>query len=191
MHSLSFLQQFIRRPRQTGALLSSGAELCQMMVREARLDSAKVVLEFGTGSGEVTERICRQKACDTILIGLEINKTFAEATIKRCPEVEIINGSATQAKSILHQRKLNYCDSIISSLPWAVFSEQEQDRILKVAVDILCPGGVFLTFFYLHSLPLLSSKRFNDKLRLTFQQVRRTRIIWANVPPAVVYVAIK
>ena len=52
----------------------------------------------------------------------------------------------------------------------------------------MAPGGRLVTFTYVHSQVLPASLRFRKILQRYFGVVRRTKIQWANVPPAFVYV---
>ena len=191
MNFINFFEQFLRNPAQTGAVVASSTKLCQLMVEEAGVHNAQIVMEFGTGTGSVTSEILRQKQGSANFIGFEINETFAEATRKRCPGAEIISACATTAVDVLQQRQLQYCDAIVSGLPWAAFSIDLQQRLLTAANDVLRPGGTFVTFAYVHGRPLHSARRFQRQLNLTFPVVKKSEIVWGNVPPAMIYIARK
>jgi phospholipid N-methyltransferase len=187
MNPIGFAHQFLRAPRQTGALVASGPQLCRLLARTAGVDAAEVILEFGTGTGAVTEEIARQKPDPARLIGIEINPAFAEVAQRRCPEAEIVVRSATQAGEVLAERGLFQCDAVVSGLPWAILPEYLQDELLDAAVQALRPGGRFATFAYVHGLPLPAAKRFSARLAEHFGEVERSPVVWANVPPAIVY----
>lgn len=191
MNFIDFFEQFLRNPAQTGAVVASSTRLCQLMVEEAGVPKAQIVMEFGTGTGSVTSEILRQKRSTANFIGFEINEAFAEATRKRCPDAEIISACATTAVDVLQQRQLQHCDAIVSGLPWAAFSNDLQQRLLIAANDALRPGGIFVTFAYVHGRPLHSARRFHRQLKQTFTVVKKSEIVWGNVPPAMVYIAHK
>ena len=48
---LCFVKEFVRSPKSTGALIASSRELAQNITAAAKLDSAKMIVEFGTGTG--------------------------------------------------------------------------------------------------------------------------------------------
>ena len=64
-------------------------------------------------------------------------------------------------------------------------------RLLGAVQDVLHPGGRFTTFAYVQGLLLPPARRFEKLLRAQFPQVRRTRVVWRNLPPAFAYVATK
>ncbi|MEC7751951.1 MAG: methyltransferase domain-containing protein [Myxococcota bacterium] len=191
MRGIDFFREFLRDPTQTGAVMPSGQQLCRLLAQTAGVPEAKVVLEFGTGTGVVTREIARQLPGDGRFIGIEINPEMAKATQALCSDVEVVNRNAADAPEILRERGFRSCDCIVSGLPWASFPEALQDELLQGAVTALRPGGRFVTFAYLHALPTPAAKRFREKLGHYFAAVGKTSAVWANVPPALVYWADK
>ncbi len=187
MHN--FLKEFVINPMETGTLMPSGPKLCRLLSWTAGVRGADTILQFGTGTGVVTKEILRHKSETARLIGIEINNKFASLTRKRYPQVDIINESVAQAKEILAKRGLDGCDCIVSTLPWSAFPETLQDELLDATVEVLRPGGSFVTYVYLSSLPFRAAKRLKAKLNKRFDSVGKTSIVWSNFPPALVYVA--
>ncbi len=62
-----------------------------------------------------------------------------------------------------------------------------QAELLQATHDALADGGQFATFAYLHGLPLPAARRFRKRLGAFFSSVGRSRIVWRNLPPALVY----
>ncbi len=83
------------------------------------------------------------------------------------------------------------CDRIISSLPWSTFSDDLQDDLMETIMNVLNPGGKFLTYAYLPGLIFPSAIRFRKKLHEKFDKVSRSEIVWTNFPPAFIYYAEK
>ena len=52
---------------------------------------------------------------------------------------------------------------------------------------VLKPGGQFVTFAYLQGLLLPAGRRFRAKLKRSFSDVTKSKIVWRNLPPAFVY----
>ncbi|MBM65182.1 MAG: hypothetical protein CMH55_02990 [Myxococcales bacterium] len=191
MRPIDFFREFLRDPGQTGAVMPSGPGLCRLLAKTAGVPKADVVVEFGTGTGVVTQEILRQMPSTGRLIGLEINEDLARATQALCPDAEVLNENAAKALELLQARGLDGCDCIVSGLPWAAFPEVLQDELLDGAVAALRPGGRFVTFAYLHALPTPAARRFKAKLGQRFGAIGKTEAVWANVPPALVYWADK
>ncbi len=185
--TLDFFKQFVLNPIKTGAIAPSSEQLSNLITDKAGLDKAKVVVEFGAGTGAFTEKILNKIKRGTEFIAFEINPEFVKATKKRCPEANIINDSAVNIRKYLKKK----ADVIISGLPFAGFNEKLQDKLLDSTVNSLKQNGKFLTFAYVHGVLLPHEKSFRDKLNQRFKEVKKTRIVWKNLPPAFVYIARK
>ncbi len=188
---LGFIRQFARSPLRTGAVLPSSSRLARTMISQADLHTSDTVLELGPGNGCVTENILDYLPQGARFLALEINPAFAEATRLRCPTVDVAVGDAADARRHLSERGLDGTDVVISGLPWASFNPQLQDRLLAAVQDVLRPGGRFTTFAYIQGILLPPARRFEKRLRAEFPLVRRTKMVWRNLPPAFAYVATK
>ena len=118
------------------------------------------------------------------LLGLQ-RHGFAKRT--GCTELEIIQGSVDNLRSILEERSAVCVDAIISGLPWTIFESNQQERMITSIRSSLCPKGQFSTFIYLQGLILPGGRRLVKLLEKNFKEVVRTKIVWANLPPAVIF----
>lgn len=193
MSAWHFLREFITSPGSVGAIWPSSPALARRMCDTADLTASKMTIEFGPGTGVFTEEILRRLPDPGRFFAVEANASLAAATRRRCPSATVRNDCATRAKNYLAEHGLTSCDRIISGLPFAAFPPDLQDRLLDTIVDILAPGGLFVTFAYLQGLALPSGRRFRSTLRQRFgrHNVTTTPTVWANVPPAFIYRAIR
>ena len=99
----------------------------------------------------------------------------------------ILSDPGGDMTSTIYSTSLSALDAVVSGLPWAVFSDHQQDEYLDAMMQVLHPGGYFATFAYLPGMALPSARRFRRKLRDYFGEVRIDRTVWVNVPPAFVY----
>ncbi|GJM15068.1 MAG: methyltransferase [Thermodesulfobacteriota bacterium] len=189
--NLKFLTQFLIHPTKIGAIAPSNNKLCDMITDMAELDKISTVIEFGSGTGVITEKIVNKVSKDTTFFAMEINETLVEATKNRCPDATVYLSSASDAKKYLEIHGENGCDRIISSLPWSTFSDNLQDDLMETVMDVLNPGGKFLTYAYVPGLVFPSAIRFRKKLNEKFDKVSRSKIVWTNFPPAFIYYAEK
>jgi phospholipid N-methyltransferase len=157
------------------------------MVEGLDLEKAEAVLEYGPGSGTVTDHIRRKISPNTKLAAIEINPRMAELFKERHPDVLLFEDTVANARTICDHAGIESVDCIVSSLPWAIFSEEMQVNFLEEMMRVLKPGGGFVTFAYLHGLALPMSKRFANRLHEFFADVSKSSVIWRNVPPAFVY----
>lgn len=189
MSAWHFLREFFASPGSVGAIWPSSPALAQCMCAAAELPTARMTIEFGPGTGVFTEEILCRIPDPGRFFAVEANPNLAAATRRRCPSAIVWNDCATRAKTYLAEHGLQDCDRIISGLPFAAFPPDLQDRLLDTILDILAPGGLFVTFAYLQGLALPSGRRFRSTLHQRFgrHNVTTTPIVWANLPPAFVY----
>lgn len=185
--STNFLLQFLKHPAQTGAIIPSSAYLSQAMVEWLDLGSAHAVLEYGPGTGSFTPYILERLREDCRFVAIERNPTLAEAFRTRLPEVRLVQDSVENVRGICDGAGIGQVDCIVCGLPWAAFPENLQKRVLDSMMTVLRPGGQFVTFAYLHGLPLPAGRKFADRLPEYFSEVRKSSTVWRNMPPALVY----
>jgi len=181
-----FFKQFVAHPKEVGAFAASSRYLAGAVTEAAGVPDADVVVEFGAGTGTITQVLCTRLQDGATFFSLEINPDFVDVCRKCLPGVEIIQGSAEDTPSFLKEHGKDFCDSIVSGLPWAAFDEELQDRLLDATLSALRPGGKFATYMYLSSMVLPAGRRFRHKLAGRFSKVGKSRICWKNLPPAIV-----
>ena len=157
------------------------------MVEGLGLRTAEAVLEYGAGTGAFTGHILDQLKPTAKFAAIELNSGFVKIFKRRYPNVRIFQDTVTNARKICDTAGMASVDCIVSGLPWAVFPESMQVRCLEEMMRVLKPGGRFVTFAYLHSLPLPTARKFANLLPAYFTSVSKSPIVWLNVPPAFVY----
>ncbi len=185
---LDFFRQFVLNPLKTGAIVPSSDQLAELITPLKVLGSAKVAMELGCGTGVFTEKILNKINEKTNFIAIEINSHFVKKTQDRCPKAIVFHDTALNAKKYLKDKK---CDIIVSGLPFVGFNRVLQEELLNVIFSSLSTNGKFLIFAYVHGTILPAGMRFREKLNFLFREVKRTNIVWKNLPPAFVYVCTK
>ena len=191
MEKFHVFGEFVRTPTKVGAVAPSSWRLAELITDAAELNRASVVVEFGPGTGAFTEVILRKIKPGTVFLAIEANASFAAATRKRCPDVQVFHDSAVSVRTHLEACGQQSCDCIVSGLPFASFTDAQQDEILAAVQDVLTPGGRFVTFAHVMGVVWPQARRFRRRLHAEFSQVSYTDTIWRNIPPAYVYRAIK
>ncbi|MCP4641541.1 MAG: methyltransferase [bacterium] len=187
MYGLTFIKQFLANPATVGAVAPSSSILARMVCEAAEVADADAVVEFGPGTGSITQSVLDTLKPDAAYLGLEINPDFCEILANRFPNGTFYNDSAENTRTHLESRGLSSCDCIVSGLPWSAFPEELQDSLLDAVADVLRPGGRFATYMYIQSPYLAAGRHFIEKLGRRFGGVDRTRLVWRNIPPAHVY----
>lgn len=176
--SLLFLSEYIKDIRNVGAVAPSSRFLARKMVEAVDFDKAKVIIEYGPGTGVFTAEIVRRMKQGTKLLVIETNPAFyatLRAKYKKVRGVEIINASAEHVGLLHAERKLPTPDYVISGLPFAALPAGVSRTILEETVKLLAGEGEFITFQYTLFKKGLFGRFFDD-----IQVARELR----NVPPA-------
>lgn len=192
MSSWTFMKEVFKANRTTGAFAPSGPKLAEAITDMADLKGAKVVVEYGPGTGIFTEVILKKKDPDAYFVAMEVNPEFVKATRERCPGVHCYEDSAQNTIKYLKEAGYDHCDVIISGLPWTRFPESLQDEILEATYNLLRPGGRFVTFSYAFSPWVPSGGRFfKGKLPKRFPKLTVRGPVWLNIPPCLVWISEK
>lgn len=188
---LAFLRQFMANPRAVGAIAPSSPALARQMLAPVDFSQPRIVVEFGPGTGAFTGAIRARLAPGSRYLAIEINPGFCAALRAAYPDLDIAQGSVTELDTMLDTRGIGAVDAVISGLPWAALPAALQDAVLPATARRLRPGGVFVTFAYLHGLTLPGARALRGKLRACFTRVTMSPVVWGNVPPALCYVCEK
>ena len=188
MSALTFAREFLRNWKDTGAILPSSAGLARLIVNAAEVSKAKHVLELGPGTGPFTATIQAALSPAARYLGVELNPTFVATLRRQFPKLDFAEAAAQEYDFSAWLPEDAGFDSIVSGLPWTAFPEGLQVAILENVLPRLAPGGKFTTFAYtaLHLLP--NGRRFRSLLAKQGYHLSTTPTVWANVPPAFVYV---
>ncbi|MDR1745171.1 MAG: ribosomal RNA adenine dimethylase domain-containing protein [Planctomycetota bacterium] len=186
-HTRMFIKQFITKTASTGAILPSSEDLARIMIEFARPGPEAVIAEFGPGTGVVTNRILESLLPGQKFFAIEVNEEFAEALRKRFPDLHIHVGCASSVAACCREEGVERVDCVFSGLPWAIFPDDLQHKILRGMIDVMPKGGIFVTFAYLQGLIMPAGKKFKQNMKQYFTQVENSSVIWKNIPPALIY----
>lgn len=189
--SMQFLREFFREPKSIGAVAPSGRSLARTIVSGIDIEQARVIVEYGPGTGVFTREILRRKQPEAEFFAVEQNGALAAILRQRFPGVRVFEDSVEHLPALLSQSGCGKVDCIVSGLPWAAFDSDLQNRLLRATLDILADGGRFTTFAYLQGLILPAGLRFKRLLAEHFCHVGRSAIVWRNLPPAFAYRCVK
>jgi len=152
--TLLFARNFIRHPRVLGAILPSSRFLVERLLSRMDLRSARVVVEYGPGIGNVTQEILRRMRPDAVLVAIELNPAFVDFVRKELddPRLRVVYGSAVNVRRTLRNLGLPQADIIISSLPFSMLPDDVRAQILSESREMLGPEGTFAGFQYSRAL---------------------------------------
>lgn len=180
MEILSFIKQYITKPRTVGAILPSSKYLANKMIEDIDFKCAKYIVEYGSGTGVFTEKIVKSRKKDTKILLFESNKEFCDLLKEKYKDesnIYTINDSAEYIGKYMREYDIPCIDYIVSGLPFASLPNDLSSNILKETQKYLKEDSKFITFQY----TLLKK----DFIKKYFNEVRIKREV-RNVPPAYV-----
>jgi phospholipid N-methyltransferase len=189
--SALFLQQFLRSPHTVGAIAPSSAALARAMLAPIDFATARTIIEFGPGTGAFTREIAARLTPGCRYLGIELNPAFTNTLAAIFPDLAFVRGSVADLTSILAAQGIETIDAIVCGLPWASLPISLQEQVFEAMDRALVPGGLFVTFGYLQSLVLPGAWALRRRLGHSFAEVRRSPVVWGNVPPAFAYICRK
>ncbi len=176
-----FLRQYITHPRSVGAIAPSGKNLALKTMEPIDFKTAKVIVEYGPGTGSFTKELVRLKSDDTKLILIEQNKEFVKILEREFKDVKnlfIINDSAENTSKILKNHGHKYADYVVSGLPFTTLPKEVSINIFNETNKIL-DKGFFITFQY---------SKVKKKFFESFFAFHDILFVLKNLPPAYVFV---
>jgi phosphatidylethanolamine/phosphatidyl-N-methylethanolamine N-methyltransferase len=184
----SIFRQFLRSPKTIGAVAPSSRALARAMLAPIDFGTARVILEFGPGTGAFTAEIAARLAAHCRYLGIELNPQFVEELRRRFPRLGFVQASVADLPTILAHYNIGEVDAIICGLPWATLPVSLQETVFAAMRTALKPAGLFVTFGYLQGLMLPGARALRRRLRREFLDVCQTAPVWGNVPPAFAYI---
>lgn len=179
-NTLEFLHQFTRHHREVGALAPSSAHLARAMVKAlGPQENGRVLVELGPGTGSITRQLLRvHPRCSVFAI--ETSPVFARQLRKKLPQVRVWEDCASRLPEILDVAGLKpeRIGGIISGIPMLSLDVQLRRAILAAIVEVLRPERRFVQFTYW--------KPAWNAFAIPGLRLNTSRMIWMNIPPAVV-----
>lgn len=190
MSALTFAREFVRDPVTLGAIAPSGPSLARLTVEAAAIEPGHVVVELGAGTGPMTREVVARHA-ENPFLALEPNAELARLLRQAHPSVQVEERFAEHLPDILSEWGHPMAHRVVSSLPWAIWPDDLQQRTFDGILRALHPEGRMVTFSYVHAQVLPAARRLRDALAARFERVEKTPIAWLNLPPAFVFVCDK
>ena len=180
---INFLGEFLKKENKVGSVAPSSKFLVKKMIAPIDFRKAKVIVEFGPGTGVITDEILKKMSADCKLYAFEINKEFVgKLSSIKDNRFKLIEDSAEKIEEYLLKDGIANADYVVSSLPLAIIPREIEYNILNAASRSLKTGGSFIQFQY-----SLSSRK---KLKEIFHSIK-TNFTPINIPPAFVFTCIK
>lgn len=179
MHKGNFFSEFLKEGKNVGSITPSSKYLVKKMIEPIDFSKVKCIVEFGSGTGNITLELLKKMPDDALLLAFEINSEFCEKLQRiNDPRIKIISDTAEKLEDYLSEYNIQKADYIVSSLPLAMIPNKIVKNILHVVTKVLKPEGAFIQYQY--------SLNAYKKLRETFKNVFLT-FTPINIPPAFIF----
>jgi len=176
--NLRFLRALIARPKNIGAIAPSSPALAEAIARQID-PQLGLVLEVGPGTGVITEAILARGITPERLTLLEYDEDMAQHLAARYRRACVIQGDAFDLDRALGMNPAGLFGAIVSGVPLLNHSIARRQAFLQGLLKRLMPGAPLIQFSYGANAPVPP---------LPGTSVARTATVFANIPPAKVWV---
>lgn len=186
---LWFLRKFLREPGRVASLWPSSHWLAAAMVDGLEVPAGGTVLEFGPGTGPVTQALddrlrgLGRRAC----LGIERDAEFVALLRQRFPHFEFCHADVASLATLLAERPRLEVAAVVCGLPLVSMPIDVVDPLLRTVASRLPVGGVFRTFSYVHTMLNPASWALRRRMRRIFRRFTVRGPIIRNVPPALIF----
>ena len=160
MRVANSILRWSKKPRKVGSVLPSSRYLARALAGDLRLLPGEVVVEYGPGTGPMTEVIHGQLQDPNDYLGIERNGPFHARLTERFPDLRFHLGSVEAVEKIVAENDLAKPKVIISGLPFASLPIAVQKRVIVATRRVLRDDGEFRTFQYVHAWSLPAAQSF-------------------------------
>jgi len=145
---IEFFKGFLRNPKEVGSVIPSSRFLTRRVLRCGDVESARVIVELGSGTGVLTREILRRMPSDARLLAIEINPEFIEHLRRKIsdPRLSLYHGSAADMEKALEQIGCESADLVVSGIPFSTLERGLGRRTLEAAKRVLAPSGRFVAY---------------------------------------------
>lgn len=174
------VREFLRSPGLVGSAFPASRYLVDKLLAPIDWSKAKVVVEYGPGSGPLTRAMLRRMPRDSRLITLDVSSHFTKHLQRTIddPRLLAVTASAASVVDVLDRHGLGSADLIVTGVPFSTMSPQLGDQIMDASAMVLTPGGKLLAYQMRTAVAGLIERRFGA--------VRKS-YSWRNIPPCHLY----
>jgi phosphatidylethanolamine/phosphatidyl-N-methylethanolamine N-methyltransferase len=177
--NLRFLRALVTRPKNVGAIAPSSRALAKAIARVIDPGCGGPVLELGPGTGVLTQGLLERGIAPARLTLVEYDPDLAGRLTQRFQGVDVITGDAFDLVRTLGPKAHQSFSAVVSGLPLLNFPLARRRRFMDGIIPLLAPGAPLIQFSYGMQPPMAAPPGFN---------VTRAVTVWANLPPARVWV---
>lgn len=180
-----FIRAWFDNPATTGAVSPSGRFLARSMAARVDPQEDGLVVEFGPGTGPVTQALITRGIAEERLVLVEYDADFCRLLERRFPRAKVIQGDALHLSQTLADKIEGPVAAIVSSLPLLNLPDAQRLALLDDAFQLMGGKGRFVQFTYGVASPMPRDPKGGVPVAFTAQV---SSPVWLNLPPARVWV---
>jgi phospholipid N-methyltransferase len=141
--SALFFKRFLSRPMQVASIIPSSRALVKKVASKLDFSQPRTIVEFGPGEGCHTREIVTRMHPESRLLLFELDSELAahlEEQFADDSRVEVLNTNAQNLQIELASRGLEYCDYVLSGIPFSILEINKKRDLLRNIHDSLAPG---------------------------------------------------
>lgn len=174
------MREFFRRPQDVGSAFPASRRLVEAVLDTVDLSAARLVVEYGPGSGRFTRALLDRMPDDGHLVAIDTSPRFTrhlQQTI-RDRRLHAVSDSAQQAAAILQGLRLKGVDLVVTGIPFSTIDPTVGAEIVSASAGLMNPQGQLIAYQMRDAV--------EPMLQQSFAQVERTRC-WHNLPPCHIF----
>lgn len=174
-----FFRRWLASPLAVAMPVPSSRGVRRVVTQHTICGPDQCVVEFGAGSGSITQAFLDAGVPPERLFTLEIDGKLVDFMRRSFPNVNLIHGDARDALSLIGPDWHGKAGTVMVGIPLILLPKEVQRQMLDIVFTLLPPGGRFLQLTYSWGPPLPM-----DKHGLTGE---RLGWAWSNAMPLSVW----
>ncbi|MFD1104786.1 class I SAM-dependent methyltransferase [Sphingobium olei] len=174
------IREFLRRPNLVGSAFPASRYLVKALLQPVDWMNARVVVEFGPGTGPLSRALLERMPRDSRLVAIDLSRRFTRHLRRTIEDSRLlaVPAPAASADLILEKHGLGSADLIVTGIPFSTMSAEEGARTLDTSARILQRRGALLAYQMRSTIAPLLAERFGGV---------ETSYVWRNIPPCHIY----
>jgi phospholipid N-methyltransferase len=174
---IRFFYSFLQSPKRIGSIIPSSSYLAKEMFQSVDFSHIESIVELGAGTGVFTKIIAENLPPAAHGLVFEQNNVMRNKLKGKYANLTFYS-DATELTEVVKTLDSRAVDVVISSLPFANFSQEIRARIAHDIYKVLKSDGLLVAFQY--------SKQMKETFESLFPDVSITFVPF-NIPPAFVF----
>lgn len=174
------VQEFLRQPSLVGSAFPASRYLVEQLLAPVDWSRAKVVVEYGPGSGPLTRALLARMPHDSHLVAIDVSPNFTRHLRQTIDDARLIavTASAASVNAVLHSHGLTCADLIVTGIPFSTMPPDIARKIVDASASVLRCDGQLLAYQMRSAVAPMLTRRFGGVDRA---------YVWRNIPPCHLY----